>query len=227
VPRPRLALLRGGRSPAHSLTRRKERRGEIDARPAGQFGRCQGIPDRAQVVELELVGSQPLPQAPNHVFVNSRFASQPLDEIVQGQLAAMKLSRLSSQLGKFTARLRRLVAKSRDLGLVLACLSAKPSKLPVDRGWILRHKLKATKRVPLALANGATTQPSAAIVRRLLGPKARSTRSGASRFCVRWHTSLGGDSRLLLRTRSGRLSSGARDSRSGRKSGSSLAQHFE
>jgi hypothetical protein len=137
--------------PAHSLRRRKERCGEIDARPGGQLGRCQGIADRAQVVELKLVGSQPLEQAANHVLVNPRFASQPLEQIAQVQLAAVKLSRLRSKLGNFTARLLRLLAKSCDLDLLLAGLRAQPSKLPVDRRRIFRHRLKTTKRAPLRL----------------------------------------------------------------------------
>jgi hypothetical protein len=65
--------------------------------------------------------------------VNSRFASQPLDESVQLQLAAVRLSRLSSQLGKFIARFCRLLAKSCDLDLLIAGRSAQPSKLPVVR----------------------------------------------------------------------------------------------
>ncbi len=59
------------------------------------------------------------------------FASQPLDQIAQVQLAALKLSRHSSQLSKFTARLPRLLAKSCDLDRLLAGLGAQPSKLPV------------------------------------------------------------------------------------------------
>jgi hypothetical protein len=82
--------------PAHALRRRKERRGEIDARPAAQLGWGQGLADPAQVVELELVHSEPLEQAGDHVLVNLRFASQPLDENAQVQLAAVKLSRLGS-----------------------------------------------------------------------------------------------------------------------------------
>ena len=73
-------------------------------RPAGWLGRCQSTADRAQVVELELVRSEQLEQPGNHVLVNSRFASQPRDESAQVQLAAVQLSCLSFQLGKFTAR---------------------------------------------------------------------------------------------------------------------------
>src|SRR5512134_3501110 len=89
--------------PAHALRRRKERRGEIEARPVARLGRCQSIADRAQVVELELVRGQPLEQPDNHVVVNSRFASQPLDESGQIPLAPVELVRLNSQLGKLTA----------------------------------------------------------------------------------------------------------------------------
>jgi hydrogenase maturation factor len=133
--------------------------------PAAQLRRCQGIADRAQVVELELVRGEPREQAGDHVLVHSRFASPPLDEIAQVELAAMKLFRLSSQLGKFTARRRRLVTKSCDLDLLLAGLSTKPSKLPLDRGRILRHKLKARRRPPLALRNGGRAGAGPAIVR--------------------------------------------------------------
>jgi hypothetical protein len=116
---------------AHSLRCRKERRGELDAGSAGQLGRCQCIANGAQVVELTLVGEQPLEQPVNHVIVNSRFTSQALDESAQIAVAAVKLLRLNSKLGKFTTRLRRRVAKSRDLLLLLAGLSTKPSELPV------------------------------------------------------------------------------------------------
>jgi hypothetical protein len=125
--------------PADPLRCRKERCGQIDARPAGQLGRRQSIADRAQVVELELIRSKPLEQAGNDVLVNSRFALQPLNQKVQVRLAAVELSRLSSQLGKFTARLCRLVAESRDLDVLLAGLRAKPGQLPVDPGRIFRH----------------------------------------------------------------------------------------
>ena len=85
----------------------------------------------------------------NHVLVNARFALQPPDESAQGLLAAVELSRLCSELGELTARRCRLVAKAQDLDILLAGLGAKPSKLPVDLGRMLRHKLKATKRPPL------------------------------------------------------------------------------
>jgi hypothetical protein len=90
----------------------------------------------------------------NHVLVNARFALQPPDESAQGLLAAVELSRLGSELGELTARRCRLVANARSRHL-LAGLGAKPSKLPVDLGRMLRHKLKATKRPPPALGNGA------------------------------------------------------------------------
>jgi hypothetical protein len=135
--------------PTHSIRCRKERCGQIDTRPTGQLGRRQSIADRAQVVEFEPIRSEPLEQAGDHVLVNSRFALQPANESAQVRLAAVELSRLSSQLGK----LCRLVAKARDLDVLLAGLSTKPGKLPVDRRRILRHKLKVTKRPALACSH--------------------------------------------------------------------------
>jgi len=58
--------------------------------------------------------------------VNSRFPSQPLDEIALLQPATVKLPRLSSQVGELTDRLCRLVAKSVDLDFLLSELNAKP-----------------------------------------------------------------------------------------------------
>jgi hypothetical protein len=51
------------------------------------------------------------------------------------------LFRLDSQLGKFPARLRRLVAKPRDLALLLAGLGAKSNQLRVG-GPVFAHKLE-------------------------------------------------------------------------------------
>jgi hypothetical protein len=51
------------------------------------------------------------------------------------------LPRLDSQLGKFTARLRRLVAKPRDFELLLAGLSTKSSELRVG-GPVFGHRLR-------------------------------------------------------------------------------------
>jgi hypothetical protein len=44
--------------PAHSLRCRKERGGEIEARPTGQLGRREGIPERTQIFERALVRGQ-------------------------------------------------------------------------------------------------------------------------------------------------------------------------
>jgi hypothetical protein len=68
-------------------------------------------------------------------------------------LAAVKLLRLNSKVGKFTACLRRLVAKSRDRHLLLAGLSTKASELPVGCGPVVGHKPKGTKHSPPALGN--------------------------------------------------------------------------
>jgi hypothetical protein len=115
---------------------------------------------------------------------------QPPDESAQVQLAAVKLSRLSSELGKLTTRCCRLVAKSRDLDILLTGLSTKPNKLPVDRRGILRHTLKVTKRPVLAPGNGARRQTEAAIVRRLSVPRGTPQTRGAisrlSRLRLRW-----------------------------------------
>jgi hypothetical protein len=108
-------------------------------------------------VELELVRSELLYEAENHVLVDSGFGLQPRDESAQGLLAAVKVS----QLSKFTARLCRLVAKARDLSLLLARRSTKPGKLPVDRRRILRHELKVTKARRPALGNDAKCKTDA------------------------------------------------------------------
>jgi hypothetical protein len=130
--------------PAHTFRCRKERRGELDAGPAGQLRRCQGIADRAQVIELTLVGEQPPEQPANDVLVNLRFGSQPLDERAQIPLAAVKLLRLSSELSKLPARLRRLVAKARDLQLLLAGLRTKPSEVrsAADRSSVTGQRVR-------------------------------------------------------------------------------------
>ncbi|HEX5973979.1 MAG TPA: hypothetical protein VFY57_02360, partial [Rubrobacteraceae bacterium] len=101
-------------------------------------------------VELMLVGEQPLAQLGNHVLVKSRFGSQPFDERAQIPLAAAMLLRLNSEVGELTARLRRLVAESRDLEIMLTGLSAKPSELPIGCGPVLGHRPKGTKRPPPA-----------------------------------------------------------------------------
>jgi len=98
-----------------------------------------------------LVGEQPLEQPANHVLVNSRFASQPLDESAQIPLAAVMLLRFNSKIGELTARVRRLVAKSRDLQLLLTGLSTKPSELAVGWGPVFGHRPKDTKSPPPAL----------------------------------------------------------------------------
>ena len=92
-----------------------------------------------------LVGEQPLEQPGNHVVVNSGFASQPLDERAQSPLAAVMLLRFNSKVGELTARFRRVVAKSRDLELLLTGLSTKASELPVGLGPVFGHRLKGTK----------------------------------------------------------------------------------
>jgi hypothetical protein len=48
-------------------------------------------------------------------------------------------------MGELTARLRRLVAKLRDLQLLLTGLSAKPSELPVGFGPVFGHSPKSTE----------------------------------------------------------------------------------
>jgi hypothetical protein len=168
--------------PAHSVRCREERCGEIDARPAGQLGRCQGIADRAQVVELELVRSEPLEQAGNHVLVNSRFASQQLDDIAQVQLAAVELSRLSSQLGKFPTRLCRLVPKSRVSTTCSPALarSRASSRSTADGSSVTSSSLRNGRG---SRRERRPRKTGAAIVRRLLRPRARPHLvSGACRF---------------------------------------------
>jgi hypothetical protein len=158
--------------PAHSHRCRKKRRGEIDPRAARELGRCKRISDRAQIVELALVRGQPLEQPGNDVLLKARVVPQPLDESSQIPVAAVKLVRLSSQLREFTARLCRLVAKPRDLELLLTRYSTKPRQLPVGCRPVFRHKLKRTKRHPLALGSDARGPPTR-IVTRLLVPRGR------------------------------------------------------
>ena len=83
---------------------------------------------------------KPLEQARDHVLVNPRFASQPTDEGDQVHVAALKLSSLGSELCKLTACVFRLVAKSGDLVLLLACLGMKASEFAVRRGRVFRHE---------------------------------------------------------------------------------------
>ena len=97
-----------------------------------------------------LVGEQPHEQPANHVLVNSRFASQPLDESAQIPLAAVMLLRFNSKVGELTARFCRVVTKSRDLQLLLTGLSTKASELPVGDGPVFGHRLKGTRRPPRA-----------------------------------------------------------------------------
>jgi hypothetical protein len=70
------------------------------------------------------------------------------------------------KLFRLNSGLCRLVTKSRDLALLLAGLSTKPSELPVSCGPVFRHKLKGTKRPQLTLGHGARetdTSPTAAL----------------------------------------------------------------
>jgi hypothetical protein len=154
---------------AHSLGCRNERGVDVNARPTGQLGRCQGIADRPQVVELELVRGQPLELPVNNLLANSRFASQPLDESAQSTLAAAMLVRLDSEPSNLIGRLRRLVAKPRDLAHLVTRFSPKPSELPVGRGPVLRHTLKPMKPPPHWLRNGARAAPTR-LARHLLSP---------------------------------------------------------
>jgi hypothetical protein len=69
---------------------------------------------------------------------------------------------LDSQLGKCPARVRRLVAKPRELELLLAGLSTKSSDLRVD-GPVFGHKLSSTKRQPLGLGTAPPTRAGDAV----------------------------------------------------------------
>ena len=111
-------------------------------RPVGDLGRRESIADRAQVVELELVRGELLEQPGDHVLVDPRLGSQPRHESAQVQLPAVKRAGLGPQLGKLIARLFRLVAKPRNLDLLLACLGTQPGQFPVDSGRIFRHRYR-------------------------------------------------------------------------------------
>jgi len=73
---------------------------------------------------------------------------------------------------------------------MLAALSTKPSKLPVDPGRILRHELKVTERPPLSLENVAGRKTDAAIVRTcgwtVRGKPRRRARTKPDRVRVKW-----------------------------------------
>ncbi|MEO8690792.1 MAG: hypothetical protein ABI611_21575 [Solirubrobacteraceae bacterium] len=58
---------------ADALGGGQARRDELDARPLGKLGRGQRITDRAEILELELGGPEPIAQVGHDILAGSGF----------------------------------------------------------------------------------------------------------------------------------------------------------